>query len=426
MNTNKDILLISLFEQERWQSAIGKGFDKDIRKDQLLKLTRPSVRAALYKGIRDGSFTIAPPHTALIPKDNPGEFRTVYVNEPIDRIVLSIVNDLLFEKFPEMIHPSCKSYLKGTGCGNVVRKVTQVMMDQEGNITGWKADLSKYFDSVPLRYIDGVFDYIEGQTGKSTVIDLVRKYYHTDYYFDTDGNLQKQFQSLKQGCAVAAFLADVILYHIDKRLSQLDGYYVRYSDDMLFIGPDHEKAMTILTEELAKMDMKLNPAKVEPVCKDKWFKFLGFSIKGESISLSRKRIKDFEKEIRSRTIKNGKPLKPITALKQVNKYLYKGDGQHSWASQVLSVCNVKKDIDTLNAFVIDALRATVTGKTKLGGLGYNTTLKEGCIHRGTGANVSSNRKKEDSILNDYKSLGCMRKALLTSKALYDTLILGMN
>lgn len=56
--------------------------------------------------ILEDNYEIAPPHQALIPKDN-GEFRTVYVNENIDRIFLSIVNDLLFELCPGMIHQSC-------------------------------------------------------------------------------------------------------------------------------------------------------------------------------------------------------------------------------------------------------------------------------------------------------------------------------
>ena len=56
-------------------------------------------------------------------------------------------------------------------------------------------------------------------------------------------------------------MADVLLYHIDSELSEMDGYYVRYSDDMLFIGPDYQKAMEVLVERLSAMEMKLNPKK---------------------------------------------------------------------------------------------------------------------------------------------------------------------
>ena len=242
-----DLILNKFFEMPRWEYAIHKGFNKGIRKDQLLMLTKPDTRAVLYKLIKNGEYRISPPHIALIPKDNPGEFRTVYVNEPFDRIVLSIANDLLFELMPEMIHPRCKSYQKGIGCGNVVKQISkEICSYKTDGVIGWKADLSKYFDSVPIRYIDDVFDRIELKYGKSKLIDLIRDYYHSDIYFDENVDLKSSFQSLKQGCAVAAFLADAMLYNIDEKLSKLKGVYTRYSDDILFVGEDCQLAMDSL------------------------------------------------------------------------------------------------------------------------------------------------------------------------------------
>ena len=85
------------FDFSRWEGAIAKGIVKDVPKATLYQLCKPEVRTAMYEAIRDGKYEIAPPHTALIPKDTPGEFRTVYVNEAADRVKLSIDNDLLFE-----------------------------------------------------------------------------------------------------------------------------------------------------------------------------------------------------------------------------------------------------------------------------------------------------------------------------------------
>lgn len=258
----EDKILEMFFEPERWRYAIDKGIGKDIRKDQLYQLTKPEVRIEICRTMREGTYRVSPPHTALIPKDTPGEFRTVYVNEPIDRIVLSIANDLLFELCPDMVHPRCKSYQKGIGCGKVVQEISREICRTEGQVIGWKSDLSKYFDSVPLEYVDAVFDDVESMHGHSALIDVIRDYYHTDLYFDENNVLQSKYQSLKQGCAVAAFLADAILYHIDRKISELDGYYVRYSDDMLFVGKDYGKAMELLTTELALMQMKLNPKRL--------------------------------------------------------------------------------------------------------------------------------------------------------------------
>lgn len=416
-----DKILQMFFDIGRWERAIEKGVDKDIRKDQLIRLTDEHTRLAMAEAMLEGKYEISPPHTAQIPKDN-GEFRTVYVNEPIDRVLLSIANDLLFDLMPEMIHPACKSYQRGIGCGKVVTEVSRRIVEaaKEGYM-GWKSDLSKYFDSVPLRYVDVAFDKVEAKHGHSALIDVLRKYYHCDLYFDENNTLQSHYQSLKQGCAVASWLANVLLYELDEELSQMRGYYVRYSDDMLFIGEDYEKAMNVLEQRLGEMDMKLNPKKVEYLASDKWFKFLGFSIRGAMISLSSSRIKTFQREIERRTIRN--PRTTLTkAINAVNRYLYKGNGEFSWATQILPVCNVRRDLDELNKFVMDCLRAVKTGKRKLGGLGYVRTGCDGCIVRGRGRNVKANLSKMAGNIDGYYTIGCMQKALLTSRAAYNTLV----
>lgn len=419
----EDKILEMFFEPERWQYAINKGFGKDIDKATLYKLTSPQARASMYQRIKDGKYKIMPPHTAKIPKDN-GDFRTVYINEPVDRILLSIANDLLFELAPEMVHPNCKSYQKGLGCGRIVQNAAQMIGNGGEGILGWKSDLSKYFDNVPIEYIDGAFDKVEEKLGKSKLIDVIRDYYHSDWFFDTEGVLRQAYQSLKQGCSVASWLADVILYHLDEMLSQLNGFYNRYSDDSLYIGEDYEKAMEITESELAKMHLTLNPKKVEYLDANHWFKFLGYSIKGRNISLSSTRIKTFQKEIEKRTIRK-RDNTMTKAINSVNRYLYKGCGEFSWATQVLPIINVKEDIDKLNAFAMDCIRAVKTGKKKIGGLGYVKTQAIGCIDRGRGRNVKANRTKTESEIKGYLSIGCAQNAMRTSKAAYTTLVMNL-
>ena len=425
----KDILLEKVFEAERWEAAINKGFFKGIDKGELRQLCGPETRVRLAMAILEDNYEIAPPHQALIPKDN-GEFRTVYVNENIDRIFLSIVNDLLFELCSDMIHPACKSYQKGIGCGKVVQEITKNIKwqkeyeDLESKTFGIKADLSKYFDSVPIEFIDNVFDQLVHKFGDSKIIAILRKYYHTDLCFDPDGNLIKHYQSLKQGCAVASWLADVMLYEIDDHLSELKGMYVRYSDDILYIGRFYDYAMKVLEKNIEIMSMKLNPKKVEYLSYDRWFKFLGFMIKEDQITLSPGRVKTFQKEIEKRSVKN-RHVSGKAAIISINRYLYKGDGTYSWATQVLPIINVERDIDTLNEFVMDCIRACQTGKRKIGGLGTITNQKDYMILRGTGKNVSANRKNTEKEIEGYYSIRCMQKALNICRPVYDTIVREM-
>lgn len=415
-----DILLQKFFEKERWEQALELGVGKGIDKGELRKLTSPEIRLAIYNAIITNNYEIAPPHQSAIPKDN-GDMRIVYVNENVDRIFLSIANNLFFEMFPEFVHKSCKSYQSGIGCGKIVQEVSRQVINVKGREVGFKADLTKYFDTVPIKYIDEIFDRMETKVGKSKIIDIVRKYYHADLCFDIEGNLIEMYQSLKQGCSIASFLADAVLYHLDDTVSMLPGYYVRYSDDLMYIGEKRNEAFEVVKSMLKEMSMTLNPKKVETVYKDRWVKFLGFNIKGDQITLSKSRVKSFQREIEARTIKQ-RNVSFTKAVNSVNNYLYKGDGKYSWATSVLPIINVDKDIETLNTFVMDALRACATGKKKIGGLGSVNDQPDYTILRGIGKNVTSNRNKTEKEISGYLTLKCMQNAILTRRAVYETLV----
>ena len=416
-----DYIIKRFFEYDRWAKALNTGVDKGIKHGVLRELATPQARIALYEAIRDGRYVIAPPRTAQIPKDTHGNYRTVYVNGPRDRVLLNIANDLLFELMPGSVHESCKSYISGMGCGKIARDVSRHITAMGTDIAGWKSDLSQYFDSVAIEHIDRAFDTVEARHGRSALIDLLRNYYHSEEYYDDKGNLQHRFMSLRQGCAVSAWLSDTLLYHIDEQLSQLDGYYVRYCDDMLFIGPDHERAMALLKRELAAMGLRLNPDKVETVRADRWFNFLGFSIAGRKISLSPRRVKKFQQAVDRKT---RHATSAAQAAKKVCRLLYGPKGR-CWAEQVLPVINSQSDIDTLNAYVMDSIRAAATGHRRIGGLGYNRDGRDGCVVRGRGRHVASNRATTPPTLEHYRSLTCMRNAMRTSRTVYDTLVRQM-
>ena len=55
-----DIILQKFFEIERWEKAIEKGVVKDIRKDQLIKLTSEETRIQMYRAMYNGTYEISP------------------------------------------------------------------------------------------------------------------------------------------------------------------------------------------------------------------------------------------------------------------------------------------------------------------------------------------------------------------------------
>ena len=417
-----DIKMKKFFDISRWESMLEKSVDKGIDRALLVQLCEPQNRMQLLNAIVSGNYEIAPPHVARIPKDN-GEFREVYVNEAIDRIFLSLYNDVMFEMYGHKIHPSCKSYQKGIGCPQTVKEISKKICSMPGEVVGYKADLSKYFDKVKIEVIDKALDEL---STNSPLDEIVRNYYHNDMIFDADGNLTEHYGSLKQGCAFASFLANYVLRDVDEELSKMDILYCRYSDDLLMIGKDANKALAKLKEMLEPKGLSLNP-------KHTYFTFLGFNVCGPHISFSKKSIKNFQKEVEARTIKA--KCSTTKAIHQVNKYLYEGyvvdDKRFGWAAYFLPTINVEEDIQELNRFVMDCIRAVDSGRKEIGGLGENKQMQNGVVCRGKGKNVRANRQKWQNKyggdnIDGYITLNAMRKALKIGKPIYESLLMSVT
>lgn len=414
----EDVLLCKFFEPDRWSSAIRIAVRKGIDRSLLRDLCSPDVRIGLYRRIRDGQYEVAPPHEAQIPKDD-GTMRTVYVNEPMDRVLLSIANDLLFELCPEFVHPTCGSYQKGVGCADLVKTMSKRLAGIRREDPGRKIDLSKYFDSVARSDIDAVFDNVEAKLGASALISMIRKYYHMDIVLDMEKKPVEKYSSLRQGCAVAAFLADAVLYDVDAAMSAMGMEYCRYSDDILLLGERWDPAFDRLSDMLSEKGLKLNPKKIEYLEHDRWFSFLGFSMKKSLVSLSPNRIASFQSEIDRRTV-NSSRTNVASLVQAVEQYMYVGNGEYAWATGVLPVVNVERDLDALNGYVMDAIRAAHTGHKRIGGIGADRNLPDRLVSRGTGKHVRQNQRVLPAIPG-YMTLRCMRNALWAGRPAYDVL-----
>ena len=449
--TNK--LLELMFCHETWEKAMEKANEKEINLTVLKQLATPQVRVRLYQMIVNGKLEIAPSRMAQIPKDTPNEMRTIFICEDSDRVILSIINDCLFELFPDMVHTQCKSYRTGESCAKTVQEVSREMVKLNKNTNnkhiGNRYDFTKYFDRIDLNAILNVFDVIEKRLGfeKDTepVMNLLRKFYKSNLVFDLDGNLIEFYSGLKQGVATASFLADAILYELDDFMYKKYKNYWRYSDDLIVLAEDTSEITNNINKIICKYGVKLNDKKTKELYSDEFFKFLGFDLCGDKITLSGRRAKKFTKEIVSRTI--AKPnITPNQAKENVKRFLYgNGDG-YSWATSCFSALqNCDEDIDILNNFVMDCLRlcelrynynqerkakCLKTKKIKygfkdVGGIGVISDSTSHTLVRGTGSKVKTARERTEKEIKHYLSIGCLLNAYKISKPLYQTCVRSM-
>lgn len=405
-----------MFERERMLRLLNQAYEKNINVALLRKLMQPEYQIQLYNVLLNEEYKIFPPHKAKIPKDN-GDYRIVYVNEDLDRIYLSLYNDMMFELHSCFISKHCKSYQKGISCPDTVKEVSKKL-----NVyNGYKADMTHYFDSTPLKQINKLFDKLR----MVTRVDLpVREYYNSNLVFDENDNLIEEYAGMKQGCAFSTFLANAMLYDIDEKLGNMKNLlYVRYSDDILFVGEKANKAMKILKRKLKKLGLKLNPKKTEEITNDRWFDFLGFKIKGNMITFSTKSVHNIKEVVEKITIKYKGKISQDKIINKINAHLYKNftinnKRAFGWGEYFLNTVNVAKDIITLDEWIKDCIRACETSKKKVGGIGSVNDREDYTIVRGKGKHVSSNLKKTGKIIKGYTSMVDMWKTINHSKDLY--------
>ena len=414
-----------IFDKDRMERLLNQAYEKNINVALLRKLMQPEYQMQLYNALLNREYKIFPPHKAKIPKDN-GDYRTVYVNEDIDRIYLSLYNDMMFELHSCFISVYCKSYQKGISCPNTVKAVSKKLRFYEG----YKADMTHYFDSTPLEQINKLFDKLR----MVTLVDLpVREYYNSNLVFDENDNLIEEYAGMKQGCAFSTFLANALLYEIDETLGNMENLlYVRYSDDILFVGKYSENVKIILEYELNKLGLKLNPKKTEKITNDKWFDFLGFRIKGSQITFSKKSIDQIIKFVKKNTIKyrhvnkQGKVTyvnSKQKAINVINSHLYKNftindKRAFGWGEYFLTTVNVKKDIETLDKWIKDCIRACETKKVKVGCIGM-VNGDDFTLYRPRNAKeVVSNILKTGDDIEGYTSMLDMWNKINNDKNVY--------
>ena len=446
-------LLEMMFQHERWQMGIDKAIEKGINLSTLKQLAEPNVRIQLYQMIVNNKLELRPSRMAQIPKDTPNEYRTVFIAEDEDRVILSIINDCLFDLFPDMVHKQCKSYRTNESCGKTVQEVSREMV-KLNKITGNRHignryDFTKYFDLIDINAILNVFDEIERRLGfqknNEPVMNLLRKFYKSNLVFDLDGNLIEMYMGLRQGVATASFLADAILYELDDFMYTKYKYYWRYSDDLICFAEDTSEITNDINKIICKYGVKLNNKKTKELYSDEYFKFLGFCLCGDKITLSGRRAKKFAKEIYDRTV--AKPnITPYQAKENVKQFLY-GDGNgFSWATSCFSALqNCDEDIDVLNNYTMDCLRLCQLrydynqerkrkglkpkkikySHSDIGGIGVVNDSVSHTLVRGKGKKVKTARERTEKEIEHYMSIGCLLNAYKMSKPLYQACVRSM-
>ena len=338
-----------MFEDYWWSKVALHGIDKGYKTPFITYLCSKENRTNVMRRIVSGKFDFGIPRIAKIPKDN-GGFREVYVLGEEERLVGYIVSEIYNWKYSHLISKYCESYQKGKSTSRTVRELKDSIK------SGVKVDISKYFDNVSIETINKNLDKIDS---KSPIDYYVRKFYNTNL-ISINGEIVERYKGICQGSPLSAFLSNIILRDIDDKISKMCVEYRRYSDDIIALGGDTGKILSVLEEELSKLGLSLNPNKIEILTPDKEFKFLGYGLLGDDIIIAKETMKKKKAEIK-KICKKYKSLK--SRINAINRMFYLGKTPMlNWAyPKFHTITNIDR-LDELDNYCKDCLRNSVTGK----------------------------------------------------------------
>lgn len=322
----------------------------------------------------------------------------------MDRVIFNMFYQILNDRFAYKVHPRCVSYRKGIGT-SLIAKELQKELVKFGKYYVIKCDLNKFFDTVPIELIDKTINECKLEEPSKIWKPIITCYH--DNRLKVNGEIVEHYQSLKQGNPLGAWLANIILYDIDEAMSNMDVVYLRYSDDVLIVSDSKTKlynAYAKFKDMLKEKGLSLNKDKTEECSYLDWFEFLGFSFKGNMISVSKKTLANIEREIKTRTVSKTRQAHRPATKKEIAKmiddlqwYFFtafaKSQENFGMGVYLFGTVNVKRDIIALENYCKDCLRAAYTNKSNIYGLGYvnrNVYVIDNC---NKGQNVRANRDK---------------------------------
>lgn len=365
---------MSLYEKLKditvWYRATDgyRSFDED----NLYKYTDYEKVLELVDDLYQGKYKFGVPKIGKVKKDD-GTHREVIILETGDRIVMRAINIALSLECKNLIHPNAVAYKEYSSVSKIIKS--------SRNKSDWqvKLDIRKYFNSVKCEQVEKLLDKVSGVNQDDIgIISCIKEFFKDERVY-RNNEIVSYSKGQCQGSAISSFLANALLYIVDKYFSENYNLYYRYSDDIIIggkFGKDVEetnvnigRAINTLSNMLSGFGLEINDKKTK-IYLEGSYDFLGYSVTGNKITLSRHRIDKIKRKLKALRLKRqNKSIKYCRKVQEryirdVYKYLVKADENYaSVLRTIFSTINSINCLAEIDRYFIQQIKTIYTGKS---------------------------------------------------------------
>ncbi len=309
------------------------------------------------------------PFKTTINKMGSGKKRVVYHFRDPEMAVLKLISHLLY-RYDGLFAPNCYAFRRGKRASDAVFRLKKEIGWKR--MWAYKVDIHNYFNSIPIPDLMPVLSRILGDDPElysffENLLSDDRALYGEDVIREERG--------VMAGTPTAPFLANVYLMEVDHHFEGEGVIYARYSDDIIILAEDQEelsRRKDELLDYFRRYHLEVNPSKEHIYAPGEPIEFLGFSVDGNSIDVSKAARQKMKGKIRRKALslhrwvsKTGK--NPVFAMKALvncfnRKFFEEGDPDSlSWSRWFFPVINQTDGLAEIDHYLQDNIRYLSTG-----------------------------------------------------------------
>ena len=315
------------------------------------------------------------PRKSVISKMTSGKKRVVYTYPKAENTVLKLLTWLLLRRCDGLFEDNLYSFRPGRTAKDAVRALRAV--PGLGEMWAYKADVSNYFNSIPVEKLLPMLAEALGEDGR--LYGFLSALLREERALSGRETVREQ-KGIMAGTPLSAFYANLYLRELDRHFARRGVPYARYSDDIILFAPDRAGAealagevRTILTEH----GLGLNPAKEELFDPAEGWTFLGFRCRGDAVDIAPASLEKIKGKMRrkSRALMRwrqrggyGGEKAAAAFIRVFNRKLLESppDNDLSWSRWFFPLLTTADSLRDIDRYAQDCLRWLVSGKRTKG------------------------------------------------------------